>query len=78
MRKPSFCLCENKGAEISFAVSAKVTAKLISTFAFVTRIVQSFLNPKFQASSLLCLYRAQFVSDLVGNPMTVFLALRLK
>ena len=32
-----------------------VTAKLISAFVFATRIVQSlfFLNPKFQASSLL-------------------------
>ena len=37
-----------------------VTAKLISSFVFATRIVQSlyFLNPKFQASShLLWLYR---------------------
>ena len=38
-------------AQISFAV----TAKLISAFVFATRIVQFlfFLNPKFQASSLL-------------------------
>ena len=37
--------------QISFAV----TAKLISTFVFATRIVQSLyiLNPKFQGSSLL-------------------------
>ena len=42
--------------QINFAV----TAKLISAFVFATRIVHSlfFLNPKFQASSmLLCLYR---------------------
>ena len=57
VRKPDFCLCENKaadqlrGSQISFAV----TAKLISAFVFATRIVQFlfFLNPKFQASSLL-------------------------
>ena len=38
-------------SQISFAV----TAKLISTFVFATKIVQSlfFLNPKFQASSYL-------------------------
>ena len=38
-------------AQISFAV----TAKLISTFVFATRIVQflPYLTPKFQASSLL-------------------------
>ena len=37
-------------AQISFSV----TAKLISAFVFATQIVQSlFLNPKFQAFSLL-------------------------
>ena len=59
VRKPAFCIiCENKDADqlccngeadqISFAV----TAKLISAFVFVTRIVQSlfFLNPKYQSS----------------------------
>ena len=54
MRKPAFCICENK-TQISFAV----TAKLISTFVFATWIVQFlyFLNPKFQASRrLLWLY----------------------
>ena len=45
---------------MSFAVTAKVTAKLISAFVFATRKVQFlvYLNSKFQASSLLlCLYR---------------------
>ena len=44
MRKPDFCLCENKGA---------VTAKLIIAFVFATRLEQVlfFLNAKFQASS---------------------------
>ena len=54
MRKPDFCICENKDA-----YQFRVTAKLISAFVFATRIVQSlfFLNPKFQASShLLWLY----------------------
>ena len=49
MRKPAFCICENKDAD-----------QLISAFVFATRIVQSlfYLNPKFQASShLLWLYR---------------------
>ena len=47
MRKPTFCICENKGAEISFTV----TAKLISAFVFATRIITFlyFLNPKFPA-----------------------------
>ena len=54
MRKPDFCICENK-TQISFAV----TAKLISAFVFAARKVQSlfFLTTNFQASShLLWLY----------------------
>ena len=48
MRKPAFCICENKGAD-----------HLRSAFVFATRIIQSlfFLNTEFQASShLLWLY----------------------
>ena len=66
MRKPAFCICENKGG------SCAVTAQLISAFVFATQIVQSikFLNPKFQASSHpLWLW---FVSDLVRNPKDRF------
>ena len=54
VRKPAFCICENK-IQISFAV----TSKLISAFVFAICIVRSrfCLNPKFQASShLLWLY----------------------
>ena len=41
VRKPAFCICENKGAD-----------QPISAFVFTTRKVQPlfFLNPKFQAS----------------------------
>ena len=50
MGKTTIYICETKGAD-----QLAVTAKLISAFVFATRIVQSlvFLNPKFQASSLL-------------------------
>ena len=43
MKKAFFCICENKDA---------VTAKLISTFVFATRLERFiyFLNSKFQAS----------------------------
>ena len=47
MRKPAFCICENKDAD------------QLRAFVFATRIVQPlyFLNPKFQVSShLLWLY----------------------
>ena len=60
MRKPEFCICENKDADqLRGNREADLTAKLISAFVFAIRIVQSlyFLNPKFQASSqLLWLY----------------------
>ena len=49
MRKPAFCICENKGAD----------KKQISAFVFATRIVQFlyFLNPKIPASShSVCFY----------------------
>ena len=55
MRKPALCIYAKTKTQISFAV----TAKLISTFVFATRIEQSlyFLNQIFQASShLLLLY----------------------
>ena len=50
MRKPTFCICENKDAD---QLRGSVTAKLISDFVFATKIVQSlyFLNPKFQTSN---------------------------
>ena len=57
MRKEDFCLCENKGAD-----QLRSNCDADHTFVFATRIVQFlrlfFLNPKFQASSLLLrLYR---------------------
>ena len=51
MRKPAFCICENKDAD--------QLRKLRSAFVFATWIVWSlfYLNPKFQFSShLLWLY----------------------
>ena len=54
MRKPDFCICENKDTD-----QLRVTAKLISAFVFATWIIQclNYLNPGFQASShLLWLY----------------------
>ena len=55
VRKPAFCIRENKDA-----YQLRITAQLISAFVFAIQIVQSllYLNPKFQASTdLLWLYR---------------------
>ena len=63
MRKPAFCICQNK-TQISFAV----TGKLISAFVFATWIISLFfLNPKFKPLAIFC-GCTEFVSDLVGNP----------
>ena len=69
VRKPDFCICENKDAD-----QIRITAKLISVFVFATRIVQSlyFLNPKFQVSSHLLWLYSPVVSDLVTNPEDLF------
>ena len=58
MRKPNFSYAKTK-VQISFAV----TAKLISTFVFTTRLAQFFfLNLKFQASvHLLQLHKPVYV-----------------
>ena len=59
MRKPTFYICENKGAD-----QLRSTAKLISAFVFATWILQFFyfLNPNFPASShCLSLYSSVFV-----------------
>ena len=60
MRKPAFCICENKDTD----------QLLISAFVFATRIVQSlyYLGPKFLASSHFRGCTARVVSDLVENP----------
>ena len=51
MRKPAFCICENKDEDQ--LRSNWAAGQLISAFVFAIRIVKSLynLNPKFQASS---------------------------
>ena len=66
MRKPAFCICENKDAD----QLRSNTAKLISAFVFATQIVESlfFLNPNFKPLAIFSDCTARFVSDLVGTP----------
>ena len=44
MRKPDFCLCENKGAD-------QLRSKPISAFVFAIGEYDFFLSPKFQVSN---------------------------
>ena len=63
LRKPAFCICENKDAD-----------QLREAFVFATQIVQSLylLYPKFQASSHFCNCTPRFVSDQVVKPVCWF------
>ena len=76
MRKRTFIYAKTK-AQISFAV----TAKLISAFVFVTRIVYwIYIHyiQNFQSLAILCACTARFVSNLSGNNIVGFLMTRLK
>ena len=62
MRKPVFCICENKDTD-----QLRSNCAGDSAFVFATRIVQSlyFLNPKFhKALAIFCGCTVQVVSDL--------------
>ena len=65
MRKPDFCICENKDADQMHSDSA---ANHCLCFRYKVQSLY-FLNLKFQASYLpiFCAHTARSVSDLVGN-----------
>ena len=71
MRKPDFGLCENKDAG-----QRCNNGKVISTFVFATKMVQSlfFLNLKFSSS----VTKGWFVQVLTRIPKTSFLTLGLQ
>ena len=84
MRKPDFCICENKDADqlLCFRYTDSIipllpkSAKLISVFVFATRIVNSlyFLNPK--PSSVIV--QPGLCRTWSETPKTGFLTSRLK
>ena len=65
MRKPAFCICENKAAD---QLCGNRTADQRLCFRY--KDVQSlfFLNPKFKPPTIFCGCTDRFVSDLVGDP----------
>ena len=69
MRKPTYRICKDKGAE-----QLRSTAKLISAFVFATQIVQSLflLHLKFQASSLILSLHSSFCVLPVQEPLCWF------
>ena len=68
MRKPAFCICENKGED---QLRGNRTADQCLCFRPTGSTI--LLPPKFKISSLyLMLLSVLFVSDLVGNPEVRF------
>ena len=70
MRKPDFCLCENKGAD-QLRSNCKVDQHLCfpntdSTIPLLLKSEISGFSPSFVAVT------GRFVSDLVGNPKDRF------
>ena len=68
MRKPTFCICENKGAD-QLRSYCEADQRLCFRYT-VSTIFIVFLNPKFQAS---CHLTALFLSDLFENHIVGFL-----
>ena len=67
-RKPAICICDNEGVD---QLQLGLTAQLISTIVFSTKIEQIYFLSKiqnFKPLDIFCGRTAPFVSDLVGNP----------
>ena len=77
MRKPTFCMCENKGAD---QLRSNCTAVQHLCFRYTDCTINSttFLNQNFLLLSIFCACVARFVSDLFGNHIVCFLKTRLK
>ena len=70
MRKPAFCVCENKDAD---QLRGNREADQSLCFRYIDSTIP--LLPKyenFKLLAILCGCTAQFVSDLVGNPKDRF------
>ena len=69
MRKPAFCICENKGAD-QLHVNHAANQRLC--FRYIESKVQSLYFRNLKALAIFCGCTVRFVSDLVGNPKDRF------
>ena len=65
MRKPAFCICENKVAD---QLRGHREADQRLCFCYMDSTIPLLPKSNFQVSRLLCGCTARFVLDLVGNP----------
>ena len=66
MRKPAFCICENKDAE-QLRGNREADQRLCFRYTDST-IPFTFEIRNFKPLDIFCICAARFVSDLVGNP----------
>ena len=70
MRKPTFCLCKNKGAD---QLHSNCEADKGLCFRYMDSTIRPLQIPKnFKHLAFFCDYTGQFVSNLVGNPEDQF------
>ena len=69
MRKPDFCLCEDKGAD---QLCSNCTADQRLCFRYTDSTFPHLLIPKVSSLAFFCGCSGRFVSDLVGNPEDSF------
>ena len=67
MRKPAFCICENKDAD---QLRGNREADQRLCFRYIDSIIP--LVPNFEPPAIFCDCTDWFVSDLVGNPKDRF------
>ena len=66
MRKPAFCICENKDAD-QFPGNREADQRLCFRYIDSTIPLLSKIR-NFKPLAIFCCCTARFVSDLVGNP----------
>ena len=71
MRKPAFCICENKDAD-QLRGNREADQRLSFRYKDSTVLLLPIYKRNFQHLSIFCGCTAWFVSDLIGNPENRF------
>ena len=69
MRKPAFCICENKDAD---QLCRNCEADQHLCFHYTDSIIPLLPKSKISSLAIFCACTARFVLDLVGNPKDRF------
>ena len=69
VRKPEFCLCENKGED---QLRSNCEADQRLHFRYTDSTISLLPKSNFKILAIFCIFIDRFVSDLVGNPKDRF------